>query len=223
VRWPRRRPVVEPIIECLVGAIEHSLRSRPIVLLVSRLATLWCGLSNSLRPSDSPLRLYAPPAPVDGAHRGCMRPGPHGARVPHPTGCGGAAHPLTQPLSVARPWSRRAASQQGQAAAPSPRAAPRRADAKGRPAVPGIDSRPAIRILSKEGSHPPGGAPPQSATPRTCTPQPLRRSPHGGSRSAPSRDKPLTARLVGRPKGRSFRGAAASGRSTLLALTTSDL
>ena len=53
--------------------------------------------------------------------------------------------------------------------------------------------------------------------------QPLRRSPHGGSRSAPSRDKPLTARLVGRPKGRSFRGAAASGRSTLLALTTSDL
>lgn len=159
MRWPRRRPVVEPIIECLVGAIEHSLRSRPIVLLVSRLATLWCGLSNSLRPSDSPLRLYAPRRRLmEHIVAACGR----GHTVPaSPTRRGaGGAHQLTQPLSVARPWSRRAASQQGQAAAPSPRAAPRRADAKGRPAVAGIDSRPAIRISSKEGSHPPEGAPP---------------------------------------------------------------
>lgn len=44
-----------------------------------------------------------------------------------------------------------------------------------------------------------------SVTRRPCpNPQPLRRSPHGGGRSPPSRDRPLTARLVGRPAGRAF-------------------
>ena len=83
----RAEPVVERdhdpsfgCYECLVGAIEHSLRSRPIVRLVLRLTTNRCGLSNSLRPSDSPLRLDDSPG------SGVMRTS-HGGCGPGATAC----------------------------------------------------------------------------------------------------------------------------------------
>ena len=101
---------------------------------------------------------------------------------------------------------------------------------------------PPIRVSSAEEPRPPEGAPPDcrlggcprqseflhphrsaarlmvAAAARRQGPRRLR-----GSRRPLRRLSPLTARLVGRPKGRAFRGAAASGRSSLSALTTSDL
>ena len=99
----------------------------------------WCGLSNSLRPSDSPLRLYDSPA----------RPYlPEGAR------------PIPRALpSIARPWSRPRGATARASRRPSTARGDRLADASGRPADAYGADRPAIHVKADE-PRPPCGAPP---------------------------------------------------------------
>jgi hypothetical protein len=149
-----------------------------------------------------------------------LRTGGHRVPASHARrGCR-EAHSHSPAAIVARSWSRRAASRQGQAVARLPRAAPRRAESnRQRRSACGIAPQ-TIRLVGKAPTHPVERPPnafgrlPARFWVSASYPLPLRRSPHGTGRSAPSRDKPCDC-APSRPAVRaSVRGAAApEGRS----------
>lgn len=136
---------------------------------------------------------------------------PHGGRRAEPSetatrASGAQSIPDAAFLSLARP--NRLRSRRGKLARAAGENGRRagRAIAAAEPAYSGRAA--ALARPIKGGARPPGRAP-ELAEPAKCVvpiPCSLRRSLQGSGRSAPSRDKPLTARLVGR-RGRERRGA----------------